>query len=152
MIGKIIVILAMLTMFAGGFAQTKVFAIDAYSKGYADAVCDSNNCHGHGYDPSCPSEHSDNYCNNYANGYSAGWNNGNFRTVDNHNQDQSGAIGGNKINGDNNIVNQQILQQQTPQVITHTHTVTTHHHSDNNDNNDGNGQLPRCKLFCLGVQ
>ena len=24
---------------------------DGYNKGYSDAVCDSNNCHGHGYDP-----------------------------------------------------------------------------------------------------
>jgi hypothetical protein len=46
---------------------------DAYSKGYKDATCDAVSCNGHGYDPSCPSDHSSEYCNNYRDGYAAGW-------------------------------------------------------------------------------
>jgi hypothetical protein len=46
---------------------------DAYSKGYKDALCDKVSCNGHGYDPSCPGEHSSEYCNNYRDGYAAGW-------------------------------------------------------------------------------
>jgi hypothetical protein len=30
---------------------------DGYNKGFADARCDHNFCHGHGYDPSCPRGH-----------------------------------------------------------------------------------------------
>jgi hypothetical protein len=46
---------------------------DAYSKGYKDALCDKVSCSGHGYDPSCPGNHSSEYCNNYRDGYAAGW-------------------------------------------------------------------------------
>ena len=46
---------------------------DAYSKGYKDALCDKLSCNGHGYEPSCPGDHSSEYCNNYRDGYAAGW-------------------------------------------------------------------------------
>ena len=45
----------------------------AYNKGYNDASCDAVSCHGHGYEPSCPSDHSSEYCSNYRDGYAAGW-------------------------------------------------------------------------------
>jgi hypothetical protein len=52
---------------------------DAYSTGYSDAVADAHYAHGHGYDSSCPSGHSEAYCQNYQSGYTTGW-----RSVTNH--------------------------------------------------------------------
>ncbi len=46
---------------------------DAYSTGYSDAVADAQYEHGHGYDSSCPSGHSEAYCQNYQSGYATGW-------------------------------------------------------------------------------
>ena len=46
---------------------------DAYSTGYSDAVADAHYAHGHGYDSSCPSGHSEAYCQNYQSGYATGW-------------------------------------------------------------------------------
>jgi hypothetical protein len=54
--------------------QQTVYTEGAYTRGYNDAVCDASNCHGYGYDPSCPSRHSGDYCSNYGSGYAAGWN------------------------------------------------------------------------------
>jgi hypothetical protein len=98
----------------------------------------------------------DTFCNGYAQGYSNGWNNIGPTNIDPRlvsSNSEGAAIGGNKINGDNNVVNQQIIQQQN------TNSAYRHFTSDNNnnDNNDGSsgdssGQLPRCKAFCLGVQ
>ncbi|MGC2598140.1 MAG: hypothetical protein WA395_08420, partial [Nitrososphaeraceae archaeon] len=72
---SISVILA-ISLFALGISilPTGVYAqADAYSKGCKDATCDEALCNGHGYDPSCPGDHSSEYCNNYRDGYSAGW-------------------------------------------------------------------------------
>ena len=52
---------------------------DAYSRGYSDAVADAHYEHGHGYDSSCPTGHSEAYCQNYQPGYTTGW-----RSVTNH--------------------------------------------------------------------
>ncbi len=53
---------------------TSVYAQgSAYTKGYKDALCDAVSCNGHGYKPSCPGDHSSEYCNNYRDGYAAGW-------------------------------------------------------------------------------
>jgi hypothetical protein len=46
---------------------------DAYSRGYSDAVADAHYEYGHGYDSSCPSGHSEAYCQNYQSGYTTGW-------------------------------------------------------------------------------
>ncbi|HEY7078903.1 MAG TPA: hypothetical protein VH500_04315 [Nitrososphaeraceae archaeon] len=46
---------------------------DGVTRGMNDAQCDSNQCHGHGYDPSCPSGHTKTFCRGYAKGYSDGW-------------------------------------------------------------------------------
>ena len=46
---------------------------DGVTKGMNDAQCDSNQCHGHGYDSSCPSGHTSTFCRGYAQGYSQGW-------------------------------------------------------------------------------
>ena len=80
-------------------------------------------------------------------GYSAGWNNnGNVRTVSS--QSEGAAIGGNKVNGDNNIINQQIVQSQRH----HSDNNANNENNDHNDGGDNSGQLPKCKAFCLGVQ
>jgi hypothetical protein len=47
---------------------------DGVTRGMNDAQCDSNQCHGHGYDSSCPSGHTSTFCRGYAQGYSQGWN------------------------------------------------------------------------------
>lgn len=46
---------------------------DGVNRGINDAQCDSNQCHGHGYDSSCPSGHTNTFCRGYAKGYSEGW-------------------------------------------------------------------------------
>ena len=55
-------------------SQNALAATDAYSRGFADGVCDANRCHGHGFDDSCPANHSAAFCSNYRAGYAAGWN------------------------------------------------------------------------------
>jgi hypothetical protein len=68
---------------------TSVYAQgSAYTKGYKDALCDAVSCNGHGYDPSCPGEHSSEYCNNYRDGYTAGWD---ASPVNNNETSQSGS-------------------------------------------------------------
>src|SRR5690349_10378959 len=145
-IGKIIILVAIVAAAAGDLSVTtpmqKAYATSGYDKGYADAVCDLQSCHGHGYDPSYQSGHSDDYCSNYGSGYQAGWNSGSFSSTSNS---EGAAIGGNKINGDNNLINQQIIQQQGS-------GNGRHFSGDDNNNDGGNGQLPRCKILCLGVQ
>jgi len=73
---KTIIAISVISMLALGMSilPTGVYAQgDAYSKGYKDALCDKVSCNGHGYDPSCPGDHSSEYCNNYRDGYAAGW-------------------------------------------------------------------------------
>ena len=72
---SIIAILA-ISLFALGMSilPTGVYAQGGgYNRGYSDALCDAALCHGHGYDPRCPGDHSSEYCNNYRDGYAAGW-------------------------------------------------------------------------------
>ena len=56
------------------FKVTATSYQDGFNKGFADARCDRNFCHGHGFDPSCPRGHTAVYCNGYAAGYRNGWN------------------------------------------------------------------------------
>jgi hypothetical protein len=72
---------------------------DAYSTGYSDAVADAHHEYGHGYDPSCPSGHSEAYCQNYQSGYAAGWRSvtttpkpSQNQTQSSQNQTQSSAV------------------------------------------------------------
>ena len=76
---------------------------DGVTRGMNDAMCDINQCHGHGYDPSCPSGHTKTFCSGYAQGYSKGWGQ-QSRNEDSNSQAQ--AIGGNDlgISGNNNHV------------------------------------------------
>src|SRR6476660_240890 len=123
---------------------------DAYSKGYKDALCDKVLCNGHGYDPSCPGDHSSEYYNNYRDGYAAGWrasnanNNGQQEPMNPPppfsqapNQGQGAANGGNNINGNNNTINQLQLQQEQ----------SGNGNSGNGGNGDNRGKLPKCKAF-----
>ena len=52
------------------------------------------------------------------------------------------ANGGNNINGNNNIINQQQSQQEQ----------SDNGNSGNGGNGNNRGQLPQCKAFCTGVQ
>jgi hypothetical protein len=73
---KTIIAISVISMLALGISilPTGVYAqADAYSKGLKDAACDAVSCNGHGYDPTCPGDHSSEYCNNYRDGYAAGW-------------------------------------------------------------------------------
>ena len=51
---------------ATAFQLTSTSYRDGITKGLNDARCDLNQCHGHGYDPSCPSEHTKTLCSGYA--------------------------------------------------------------------------------------
>jgi hypothetical protein len=62
---------------------------DAYSTGYSDAVADAHHEYGHGYDPSCPSGHSEAYCQNYQSGYAVGWRSVITSAVPNTSQNQT---------------------------------------------------------------
>jgi hypothetical protein len=108
----------------------------SYDRGYNDAICDSQYCNGHGYNAHCPPDVN---CNWYTAGYDTAW----YNNVDTNTA--TAAIGGNKINGDHNTINQQIIQQQGPRASSTSN-------GDNSDGGDNSGQLPRCKAFCLGVQ
>jgi hypothetical protein len=137
--------------------QTGVYAQgSAYTKGYKDALCDAVSCNGHGYEPSCPGDHSSEYCNNYRDGYAAGWDaspaNSNRQQPPMNsppppfsqapNQGQGAGNGGNNIYGNNNTLNQLQLQQEQ----------SGNGNSGNGGNGDNRGQLPQCKAFCTGVQ
>ena len=74
--GGIVAILAILSIAVPLLTAQAALADSAYSRGYSDARCDKNSCHGHGFDPSCPSGHTGDFCANYAAGYRAGWNAG----------------------------------------------------------------------------
>jgi len=157
---KTIIAISVISMLALGMSifPTGVYAQgSAYTKGYKDALCDAVSCNGHGYEPSCPGDHSSEYCNNYRDGYTAGWDastNGNsdgqqppmnsppppFSQAPN--QGQGAANGGNNINGNNNTINQ--LQSQQEQ--------SGNGNSGNGGNGDKRGQLSQCKAFCTGVQ
>ncbi|HEY7569772.1 MAG TPA: hypothetical protein VH796_00260 [Nitrososphaeraceae archaeon] len=56
------------------FKETRTSYNDGYNRGFTDARCDRNFCHGHGYDPSCPRGHTDLFCSGYSAGYRNGWN------------------------------------------------------------------------------
>ena len=73
---KTIIAISVISMLALGMSilPTSVYAQGgAYDRGFNDASCDAALCHGHGYEPSCPGDHSSEYCSNYRDGYTAGW-------------------------------------------------------------------------------
>lgn len=80
---------------------------DGFTRGLDDATCDLNQCHGHGYNSSCPSGHTKTFCSGYAQGYNKEWvqQSGNEQS-----KSQAQSIGENDlgINGNNNhvIINQ----------------------------------------------
>ena len=84
---------------------------DGITKGLNDATCDLNQCHGHGYDPSCPSGHTKTFCSGYAQGYSEGWD---HQSGNDGSNSQAQLIGGNElgITGNNNHVTINQLQSQ----------------------------------------
>jgi len=89
----------------------------AYTKGYKDALCDAVSCNGHGYEPSCPGDHSSEYCNNYRDGYAAGWdaspaNNNDASPANNNDNSQSGS-------GDGGSAGSQSQSQTTPDINIH---------------------------------
>ena len=109
----------------------------SYDDGYNAGITAANN----GKVIHCSKKHSDTYCRGFSDGYSSISNNVGTNS-------QASAIDGNNIKGDGNTINQQIVN-----VNRHnSDNGGSSDNNDNNDNNDGNGQLPRCKAFCLGVQ
>ena len=111
---KTIIAISVISMLALGMSilPTSVYAQgDAYTKGYKDALCDAVSCNGHGYEPSCPSDHSSEYCNNYRDGYAAGWR---ASTSANSNDDsQSGSGDGGSAGS------QSQSQSQSPEIDLH---------------------------------
>jgi len=74
----VIAIIAILA--AGMLGQSHVFGKikpgdfgDGYSRAVQDANRDFKGENGHGYDASCPSGHSEQYCQGYARGYNHRW-------------------------------------------------------------------------------
>jgi hypothetical protein len=67
-------ILVLLVIIVAGTIPVANAQTDGYSRGFSDGACDALGCHGHGFDPSCPGNHSPAYCSNYRSGYYAGWN------------------------------------------------------------------------------
>lgn len=121
---------------------------NAYDRGQVDATRDFRGLNGHGFEDSCQSGHSAQYCVNYKDGYATQWavmantdmqNGGNGQDATTNTE--SGAIGGNQIKtGDNSEVNvNQFLNQRdnSPQA------------NSNDDNSDHNGGLSSCKAFCV---
>lgn len=121
------------------YKETATSYTDGYDRGYSDAVCDSNECHGHGYDTHCPNGHTNTFCNGYGNGYRNGWNgvspinnakydNGNGNNADVSRSSTSGAqeqgqsIGGNDvaISGSNNRVTINDAQSQAQDLAQQT--------------------------------
>ncbi len=45
-----------------------------YNDGFKNAGCDFKQCHGHGYDRTVPTGHTNPYNNGYSKGYQDGWN------------------------------------------------------------------------------
>lgn len=81
---------------------------DGYQNGQQDARRDYAGLNGHGYDSSCPSDHTDVYCSGYERGYSNTWANLGGNGYSNMNQDQntdqaqSSSV---NVKGNNNHVN-----------------------------------------------
>jgi hypothetical protein len=78
------------------FKETATSRQDGYNRGYNDALCDLQSCHGHGIEPSCPSGHTNTFCNGYADGYAtaqASNKNNNLSPRDNGEQSNGGNRG-----------------------------------------------------------
>jgi len=117
---KTIIAISVISMLALGMSifATGVYAQgSAYTKGYKDALCDAVSCNGHGYEPSCPGDHSGEYCSNYRDGYATGWaatnsnSNGQlnsppppFSQAPNQDQGQSQSQGSTNNNNNNPII------------------------------------------------
>jgi hypothetical protein len=85
----------------------------AYSRGYDDASCDAVSCHGHGYYPKCPGDHSSDYCSNYRDGYAAGRDAS--TNANSNSNSQSGSGGG----GPTGSQSQSQSQSQSPNITIH---------------------------------
>jgi hypothetical protein len=77
-----------------------------YNDGFKNAVCDFKHCHGHGYDRTVPTGHTNPYNSGYSKGYQDGWNKA------------SGGAGGNSQqsihNGTSNVNATTAKSQQVP--------------------------------------
>ena len=140
-----IVLVAVALLAVGIGIGQPVRAESASDRGSRDAYRDYHGMNGHGFNDSCPSGHSAQYCANYKDAYSTNWavvNNADLTSGQVSDNTQSGAIGGNdvKTTGDNSPVriNQLLNQRQdSPQA------------DSNSDNSDNNGVNPHCKAFCV---
>ena len=112
---KIIVAISIISMLALAMSTlpTRAYAQSgAYNKGLNDASCDAVLCHGHGYDPKCPGDHSSEYCNNYRDGYAAGWR---ASTSANNNENSQSGLGDGGTAGSQS----QSQSQTTPDINIH---------------------------------
>jgi hypothetical protein len=106
------------------FKETRTSFQDGYNRGLRDGERDA------AFNDSCPSHHTPIFCSGYRIGYAEGFNaNPTFLS-----QEQTSGV---NIDGNNNRA--EVNQGQS-----------------NNDrftgNGDGNGQLFRCKILCVGIQ
>jgi hypothetical protein len=110
---------------------------DGWNAGVNDAMYAWDN--NQGYDPSCPSGHSDIYCSGYSSGYNHWWSSAQNNNENNQQTEQNANV---KINGNNNKVT--INQQSSNQVGSNDiGSDGSYHHSG--------AVNPDCRLLCLGV-
>jgi hypothetical protein len=64
-----------------------------YNDGLKNAGCDFKQCHGHGYDRTVPTGHTNPYNNGYSKGYQDGWNKANGGSGGNSQQSINNATG-----------------------------------------------------------
>ena len=103
-----------------------------YHKGSVDASFDYNN--NRGYDSSCPSGHSDNFCAGYSDGYSNWW-----HQVDQQNTGiQQGQLSNVNVKGNDNRVT--VNQGQSVQGGSDT------------SGGSGSGDLPTCHILCALIK
>jgi hypothetical protein len=109
---------------------------DGWNAGVNDAMLNWDN--NQGYDPLCPSGHSDIYCSGYTNGYNHWWNSAqNLNTKTSQGTEQEAGV---NIKGNNNKVT--INQGSSEQVG----------NNGGSSGSSGHGQNPRCIILCSAIR
>jgi hypothetical protein len=112
------------------FKETRTSFQDGFNRGIRDGERDAQ---GSGFDNSCPRNHTNAFCEGYRIGYTEGFRGANPTFVS-----QTSGV---NIDGNNNRI--EVNQGQS----------NNDRFANNGDNDgNGNGQLPRCNVLCVGIQ
>lgn len=131
------------TLALGTISSSHVFALsdeERYNVGFSDGGNQAQATWNSGgqYDSTCPSGHTDAYCNGWQDGYNKFWNSAVQNTNSGTQQSQSANV---NIHGSNNKVN--INQGQN--------TGDLNGGGSDGHSHSGHGQNPKCVLLCVGV-